>query len=176
MTQTDELKAIIAEEAADWARGFIAARVQYLSASKISRTGALESSLGYSIERQARQEAVEILLAFEEHGRFIDMKPTAQDKWGREAVARVQDWARRVGLEKFERGYRRKYGKVPALDSQFLNKIAWGILIKRTSGKYRRRRWWNKPKTAGISDLLNLVASRLPDKVADQVKQTLNPN
>lgn len=171
MTQTDELKAVIAAEASEWARGFVAARVAFL-ARTISKSGVLDRSLNFDINRQARAEAVELLIAFEEHGRFIDMKPTAQDKYGRQAIERIKDWVRQTGLGKFERGFIRRYGRRPKLDEDLLNKIAWGIAIRRSGGQYRRRRWWNKSKTAGISELFNLVAAALPAKVADQVKQT----
>lgn len=174
MTETEHLKDLIAAEAQDWVNGFISARVAFLSRD-ISKSGVLAGSMTASIDRQARAEAVELLIGFEEYGRFIDMKPTAQDKWGRPAIERIKKWVLKVGLDEFEGGFLRKYGRLPALDGQFLNKIAWGIAVKRSGGKYRRRRWWNKPKTAGISELFNEVAAIIPPAVAQQVSKTLKP-
>lgn len=172
MTETEQLKAIIQQEAQQWATGFIQARVAYLT-REVSKSGTLTSSMGFEINRQARQDAVEILVAFEEYGRFIDMKPTPIERWGREAIERIQEWIKKVGLEKFERGWIKKYKRRPAIDEKFLNRIAWGIAVRRSGGKYRRRRWWNKSKTAGLTELYNQVAAALPATVAEQVKNTL---
>lgn len=172
MSETDNIKAAIAAEMEEWAAGFVRGRVQYLS-SRISRSGVLQQSVQAEVVRQAKREAVEALISFEEYGRFIDMKPTAQDKYGRQAVLRIQDWAERIGLDKFERGFIKRYGRRPASDEKFLNRIAWGIMKKRATGKYRRRRWWNSSKTAAVTELLNKVASALPTPVGADVAQTL---
>lgn len=172
MQETDNLKEIIAAEMQEWASGFVQARVAFLSRTA-SRSGVLERSVSQEIVQQARRDAVEALIAFEEYGRFIDMKPTAQDKYGREAIKRLEQWADNVGLSNFERGFIRKYGSRPVSDAKFLNRIAWGVLKTRVSGKYRRRRWWNASKSASITELLNKVAAALPPRVASDVAQTL---
>ncbi len=172
MTETDNIKALIAAELEEWTAGFVQARVRYLS-SKISRSGSLEQSVSSEVVRQAQREAVEALIAFEEHGRFIDMKPTAQDRFGNEAIKRLEAWAASVGLGQFERGFIRKYGARPVTDAKFLNRIAWGIIKTRATGKYRRRRWWNPSKSAAITELLNQVAAALPSRVATDVAKTL---
>lgn len=172
MNEAEQLKEVIQREAQEWATGFIQARVAYLS-RQVSKSGVLTSSMGFEIDQQARKDAVQLLIGFEEYGRFIDMKPTAQDKWGRQAIERIKEWVRRVGPEKFEAGFIRRYKRLPYLEGQFLNRIAWGIAVKRSYGKYRRRRWWNKSKTAGLTELYNQVAAALPATVAEQVKNTL---
>lgn len=172
MAETDNVKAVIAAELEEWLAGFVQARVRYLS-SRVSRSGALEGSLGTEVVRQAQREAVEALIAFEQHGRFIDMKPTAQAVSGQEAIKRIQDWAAKVGVPKFERGFIKRYGRRPVSDEKFLNRIAWGIVKTRAKGKYRRRRWWNASKTASISELLNKVAAALPPRVGSDVAQSL---
>ena len=173
-TKTEELKDLIRREMEDWAAGFVSARVAYLQRG-ISRSGVLTDSMHTTIDRQARQEAVELLMSFSEHGRYIDMKPRAQDRWGREAITRIEDWVGRVGLEKFLPGYIKRYG-IPdqvLTDERLKNRIAWGIVRRRAIGKYRRRRWWNKSKQRAISELFNQVAAALPPKVAQQVTDTL---
>lgn len=172
MTETDNLKQIIASELEEWAAGFVQARVAYLSRTA-SRSGVLERSVQSEIVRAAQRDAVEALIAFQEYGRFIDMKPTAQDKWGRQALKRIEEWADAVGLENFERGFIKRYGSRPLRDEAFLNRIAWGIVKKRATGKYRRRRWWNPAKTASVTELLNKVAAALPPRVGADVAQTL---
>jgi len=172
--QTEEIKDLIQAELSEWATGFIGARKAFL-ASTVSKSGVLTDSMRSDIDRQSRQEAIELLISFAEHGRFLDMKPTAQDKYGRNAILRLVDWVERTGLSKFVRGWERIHGKRPIDDNKLLNRIAWGIVIRRTQGKYRRRIWWNKSKQAAITELFNEVASKLPPKISEQVSQSLKP-
>jgi len=46
-----------------------------------------------------------------------------------------------------------------------LNQLAWSIAVSRAK-RYRRRQWYNKPKSAAITELYNRVAANLPDLVA----------
>ena len=85
-------------------------------------------------------------------------------------IAALEDWIVRKGLEqKFLRSFmaKRRLKKVPP---NVLNQIAWGIAVRR-SNRYRRRQWWNKPKSAAITDLYNRVAAGLPDIVAEEIKK-----
>ena len=169
---TQELKDLIQAEMHEWSLGFIDARKIFLRRS-ISKSGVLVDSMEQEIDRQSRREAVELLLSFSEHGRFVDMKPTAQDKYGRQSIIRIEDWVSRVGLGKFVRGWEKIHGKRPIDDSVLINRIAWGIVINRTKGKYKRKRWWNSSKTRAITELLNDVAEKLPKKVSEQVVDSL---
>lgn len=171
--ELEQLKSAIAKHMEAWAGEFIHDRIAFLKKRKVESTGELIDSMAAEMNRQARREAVELLLAFEEHGRYIDMKRLHPAKGGN-AVVSVEDWMKRKGfVDAFTKRYVKKYNmkKTP---SNVLNKIAWGIVIARSGGKVKRRPWYNKPRTAAVADLYNEVAAMIPDVVADQLKSNFS--
>lgn len=174
-TENAELKAAIAAEMEEWAANYVRARADFLRKKKIDATGSLVRSLQYEMNQQARAEAIELLLAFEEHGRFVDMKTLSPSAGGGDYVAAIEAWIQQKGLAtKFTNKFMEKYGKktVPA---NVLNKIAWGIVTKRGFGKARKRAWYNRSRTAAVADLYNDVAALLPDLVSSQIAKNLTP-
>ena len=163
------------EELAAWAAVFVKDRVAYLRSRKISASKDLERSLQYEIRNDTFRGAVTLMLAFEEYGRFIDMKRLKPAKGGGDYIEGLIQWIKERGLEEqFVRRYmrRRRLKKVPA---RVLNQIAWGIAIKRSSrSRTRRRAWYNKPKSAAIRELFNQVAANMPEQVADEIKKTFS--
>ena len=171
--EIEALKKDIEEQLLSWSALFIEQRKAFLRRRKIEASGKLLGSMEAEINRQARAEVVQILIAFEEHGRFQDMKRMNVPQGGGEYLAALVEWIRKKGLEqKMIAGWQRRYNRktVPA---DVLNKIAWGIAVKRTQ-RYRRKAWWNKPKSAAITDLFNDVASSIPDTVAEQIKKNFH--
>jgi hypothetical protein len=52
-----------------------------------------------------------------------------------------------------------------------VNQMAWGIAIKRFSGKkYKRRAWYARSSGGAINDLYNSVAAGMPDIVLQEIK------
>ena len=103
------------------------------------------------------------------------MKRLKPAKGGGDYIEGLIQWIKERGLEEqFVRRYmrRRRLKKVPA---RVLNQIAWGIAIKRSSrSRTRRRAWYNKPKSAAITELFNQVAANMPEQVADEIKKTFS--
>lgn len=170
--ELEELKKEIADQMLEWADIFVTNRKAFLRKRQIDASGELINSLNFEIDTQARQEAVQLLIAFNDYGRMVDMKRFnySHDSWGRNAVSRIEDWVKEKGLEKFIQGFVKKYN-LKTVPANVLNKIAWGIMTNRAEGKFRRRRWYNKPKTAAISELVTQVVAIIPDKAAKQIKQ-----
>jgi hypothetical protein len=171
---TEEIKKIIEKELLAFSAEFISRRKAFLAQRKINASGSLTDSLEAELNRQAKKEAIELLLAFEEHGRFIDMKrlspPTV---WGESYINALEAWLEKSGLsQKFINEFMKKR-KLRTIPKNVLNQIAWGIAKKRGYGKTRRRPWYNKSKTAAISDLFNKVASQIPIIAAEAVKSGL---
>jgi len=169
---TAEIKSFIQSELQLLAQEFIKQRVAALQARKIVASGDLKESMGFEIVNQAKGEAIEMLLAFEEHGRYIDMRslkpPT---NFGNPYISLIEEWIRKRGweqkfIDKFMQS--RKLSNVP---KNVLNQIAWGIAVKRGNGKYRRKKWWNASKTAFISDTFNQIAAGIPDIAAKTIKE-----
>jgi hypothetical protein len=171
-TEESQLKAAIAAEMEEWAANYVRTRADFLRKRKIEATGSLVRSLEFEINQQARAEAVDLLLAFEEHGRFVDMKTLTPAAGGGNYIAAIEAWIRSKGESKFVNKYMEKYGKktVPA---NVLNKIAWGIVTKRGFGKARKRAWYNRSRTAAVAELYNNVAAMLPELVSAQISKNL---
>jgi hypothetical protein len=154
-----------------WATEFIANRVAFLRKRKAESSGNLINSLDAEMNAQARAEAVEVLIFFSDHGRYLDMKRLNSAEGGAEYIQDIVDWIKKKGLEgKFTDNYMSKRGltKVP---EKALVYIAWGISRKRSNGKNRRKAWWNKAKTGAINDLFNRVVGAIPEKITEQIKK-----
>lgn len=173
-TQQEELKAFIQEELESWVRTFIAGRIAYLTSKKKLSTGQLIRSFEYEINRQAKREVLEALVAFEDYGRMLEMKRFSHDKWGRNNIDRLADWVERTwtGANYLKFAQKRKLVEIR---QSTINSIAWGILVNRTKTK-KRTRWYNKPKTAQISELFNQVAASIPSLVGQQITKSLHDN
>lgn len=153
----------------EWAAEFISGRAAFLRKRKIQASGELINSLESEVVRAAAKEVAEILIGFSEHGRFVDMRmnPPAG---GEDYVGLIVEWIKKKGFEeKFTARYmeQRRLKNVP---EKVLVYIAWGIVRKRT-GKYRKKAWWNKAKTGAIADLYNQVAANIPDTVSKQIQK-----
>jgi hypothetical protein len=167
-TGIDEIRLFIADELEQLAADFIEQRKSDLARKKAKASGDLIDDMDFSVDRQARQDAVVLLLAFEEHGRFIDMKNLDGAKGGEDYVDAIRAWIRLRGWEdKFIDAYKNKHPlrKVPY---SLLTRIAWGIIRKR-SLKIRPRKWYNTTKTAWLGEVYNVIASQLPDKTISEL-------
>lgn len=162
MDANEALTAAIEKEMDAWAKQFIAQRLASLDRQKIKARGELAASLGYEIPEGFDADTATLLIAFNDYGRIAEMRRINHDKWGRNAITRVEDWVVKKGVERFVSGFLKKHNlkKVP---KDILNRMAWGILISRAGGKFRRKQWWNKPKSAALNDLYNQVAVSLLD-------------
>ena len=170
MKNNDAIHAYLREEAQAWVTQFIADRVAFLRSRGIKASGDLERSLAAEVTDAVKAEGIAILIGFEEYGRIVDMRRFNPPEGGGDYLLALQDWIRRKGLEqKFVQGYMRKRNlKRPP--ERVLTYIAWGIARKRFDGKYRRRRWYNKSKSAAITELFRDVAANMPEQVAQQIK------
>ena len=163
----------ISEEALDFVKQFVSQRRAALQKRKAVASGNLIDSIAYDVE--STKQAVNILLAFEDYGRIIDMRNSSvnYDGFGKNAIDQIINWVEKKGVNNFISGYlqRRKYP--PRQYARLISSIAWGIAIKRSKGKFRRKTWWNKAKTAAVANLVNQVAAALPDTTAENIVEKL---
>jgi hypothetical protein len=170
----DEAEAVML----DWVQQFIAQRKAALMKGKKGvATGDLLNSFEIEADRLSREEGIALFIAFNEEGRFLDMKPQSfhHDAWGRNSIARLEAWVQKRGVGNFMSGYLKKYphtGFRKGLNLQrIISNIAWGIAINRSGGKFKRgKAFWNKAKTAGTYELINNVAAALPAPTLDTIK------
>jgi len=168
-----EVEIYLRTELETWAAEFVRDRVAQLNRRGIKGSGDLANSLRAEVRGQAVDAAVQALVSFREYGRFVDMRNLQPAEAGADYIANLISWIQRKGLDqKFIKGYvRRRNLKKPP--ERVLSYIAFGIAKKRSQGKYRRRRWYNKSKTASINELYNDVQANMPDIIAEQIAQEL---
>lgn len=166
-----ELDNMISETSEHWAERWLTARIAKLEKTGAKSSGQLKRSFGSRIVRGQDGAAVRIEIGFEEHGRYIDMKRIEHDKWGRNALERLVDWIERKGIERFAPGFLKKYN-LKKQPKGIVNNIAWGIMVNRSKGKFRRKKWYAAAKEAGVTELFNEVAANIPDQVIDGFKKS----
>jgi hypothetical protein len=167
-----DIKDFIEAELIAFGMQFQSERRNFLS-NKISASGKLSGSIEDEIDKQSRQDAIALMIAFEDYGRFIDMKrlkavvPSGSDN---AYVKMIEDWIISRGWEqKFIQAFLKKNNlqKVPP---SVLTRIAWGIVIKRANG-VKPRKWYNRYKSATIPNLFNTVVAGLPDITVDVMQK-----
>lgn len=169
-----EIREYIEVQGIAWAKEYIANRRAYLSSRGIRASGDLINEMAFEVQSRL-DDALQtrILMAFPEHGRFIDMKRLKTPAGGDDMIANLEDWIQQKGLVgKFTEGFLRKR-RLKTVPLNIVNQMAWGIAKKRTK-LYRRRAWYAKSKTASITDLYNNIAAGLPDKVMQEIKASFN--
>lgn len=128
--------------------------------------------MDFQIREEAFSGTVEMLIEFEQYGRFLDMRGLKPASGGGDYLQGIKDWIKEKGLEqKFIEGYKRRRA-VKIIPANVLNSIAWGIIKKRVKGKVRRRAWYNKSKSEAISDLFNQILANIPDEIMPEIKQS----
>jgi hypothetical protein len=172
--EQQELQDSIMKVADDWAKKFLEARINRLRKNKMDSSGDLIRSLEYALEGgRAESEATRLLVAFNDYGRIAEMRNISHDKWGRNAMTRLEDWIVRKGVGNFVYGFMQRRGLKTA-PKGILNQIAWGIMVSRSHNKFRRNPWYNKAKSAAVTDLYNQVAASMLDRSADVISNNFN--
>ena len=164
-------------ESLAFAKQFITQRKAALMKRKANATGDLIDSLEYEVTKQATNEAASLFLMFHEHGRYLDMKPTSfkYNRVGNDLIESIENWIDRKGLQKFVNVWLQKRNQSNTNQSieKIRRSIAWGIAVNRTKGKFKRKVWWNRAKTAAISDLVNNIAAALPPTLSKDIVNSL---
>lgn len=154
-----------------WAKEFIAYRKQWLQSKGITVTNELINSLQEEVTSNLEGAAkTRIEIAFKEYGRYIEIRNLKAPAGGQEYIQALEDWIEAKGLrQRFtNRLVQRK--RLKAVPDNVLNQLAWAIAISRNTRIKRRRQWYNKPKSASITELYNRVAANLPDLVMQEIK------
>jgi hypothetical protein len=168
MEATKEIEDMIHAELERFATAYIAQRIAFLRSRKTEASGELIDSFAYEFERQARAEAVVLVLAFADQGRFVDMKPQSIAYASNiSPIDKLAAWVEKKGLEKFLKGYEQRRKYVPVNTQKLLYSIAWGIAKTRWKGKFKRKPWYAKSKTAAVAELVNKVVAQLPQTASD---------
>lgn len=168
---TRQLTDFIEAESRRWVQEYIQTRRAVLQKRGIQASGQLQQSFAYGLTKTLNQAVTNTLdLVFEDYGRFVEMKRLNVPSGGTEFLENLAGWIVKKGLfEKFSRGFMQKRN-LKTLPQNALNRMAWGIAVKRSKG-YRRRAWYAKSKSAAVTDLFNRVTAGMPDIVMEELKK-----
>lgn len=160
-----------------WAREFIDGRKKWMAAKGIRVSSELINSLQEEVSSTLDTAArTRIEIAFKEYGRFLDMKNLKAPAGGAEYIGALEQWIEQKGLRtRFTNRLMQQRGLRTA-PANILNQLAWSVAISRHTRAKRRRQWYNKPKSAAITELYNRVAANLPELVAQEIKNAFNKN
>lgn len=153
-----------------WVQEYIRVRQATLKKRGIEASGRLVNSLQYGLTKNLNTAVTNtIQLAFEDYGRFVEMKRMNLPNGGQEMIDNLAEWIVRKGFaDSFARKFVEKR-KLKTVPQNIVNQMAWGIAVKRSKA-YRRKVWYAKSKSAAITDLFNQVAAGIPDIVLDELK------
>lgn len=166
MTLNESLNRVLVE----WSQNFLRKRIS--DAKLIGKaSGQGGRSFNYSIIKSATSDLVVALFQFEAYLRFADMRKL---NWEKEPpLESIIEWVRKKGIENFVDGFSKK-NRVPSSDVQLLNKISWGIKIKKKKTSKRKRiRWYNKQKEKDISQLYSDLLDTAAEFTLKEISKTI---
>lgn len=170
-----ELTDYLEVQGINWAKEFIAGRKSWLQSKGVKVTGelidSLQSEVLSTLEGAARTR---IEVAFNTYGRFLEMPRLKPPAGGSDYIEALEEWIDKKGLRgKMVQNYLNTR-HVRTVPPNILNQLAWGVAISRAKRYKRRVQWYNKPKSASITELFNRVAANLPELVAREITAAFN--
>lgn len=167
-----ELNDYIQREGLEWAKSFIAGRKSWMDSKGIKATNELINSLEQEVTKTISDAAlVRIQIAFEPHGRYVEMKNLNAPAGGTAYIADLEGWIEKKNLRQRMTSRYMSTRRARSVPPDILTRLAWSVAISRHQRVKRRRQWYNKPKQATIADLYNRIAAGLPELVADEIKK-----
>lgn len=164
-------KDIINDELTDWSITFIQNRLR--DAQKLRQnSGTGQRSFNHQVIKAATNELARALFEFEGYLRLQDMRKL---KWDKQAPFQdILKYVQQKGVNAFINGFSRKY-RIPSSNVQLMNQIAWGIIKKRQSSKFKhkRKKWYNKGKERDIASLYGRILARLRENQVEVLKKEL---
>jgi len=166
----EELTALIDTVGREWVQEYIRIRAATLRKRKVDTSGKLIESMQYALTKTANSAITNTIeLAFEDYGRYIEMKRLNVAEGGQEFIDSLAAWIIKKGfVQKWQPAFLEKR-KLKTAPQNIANQMAWGIVKNRNKG-YRRRAWYAKSKSAAVSDLFNRVAAEIPELILNELK------
>lgn len=145
--------------------------------SSISREGLVNTrglirSMAYDIRTDLARVVHSISFAFEEYGRFQDLRKQKYD--AQPPIDKILDWVEKKGVNAFGPDpYPNK--KKPKSDTRRMNEIAWGLARKlEFDPRYRKqRKWFNSVFYKNIAALQEELILATGDVAIEEMKKSL---
>lgn len=161
------------EVLAEFARRLIEQRQRNVRREKAIAKGTLLDSYEHEIRKATVQQTAMAMFAFEERGRWLDMKRVNR-KGAFIPVEVLKEWIKEVGLEKFKQ----LPGQQPRFaigNQERLNQLAWGISRSiRARGRTKKvRRKLQTGTESLLQELIGELRDGFLDRTVEQIKDSL---
>lgn len=172
----DEFKRILDEEVGDYAARALELLAAAIQAKGLVLTSDLLDSLQSQVVQASAQHVASMGVLFHQYGRIKDMKGITRTK--APPVEAIEDYVRKVGLDKFSYVPGYKYGQFPLASSTAINRIAWGLARAQLRDKadVRPRTWFAKTFYASINRFIDAVTTRYLAATGTHLAATLKVN
>lgn len=139
---------------------------------KLVNTKQLLDSLDSETRSDLARISTSIHFAFEEHGRYLDMKKIFYDS--QPPVEKILEWVKSRGLAFFGEDPNRYKNKLKT-DERRMNEIAWGIARKRAKQKrfQQNRRWFQSNFYKSLNALQEELLLGVADRSIEEIKESL---
>lgn len=139
---------------------------------KIINTKRLLNSLDYDTQKDLSKLVVVMQFAFEEYGRFADIKNV---RWrDQPPIDEIKAWIEKKGLQAFMKDPNPNKKK-PKTPERRKNEIAWGIARNRAKNKNRPKRkpWFQSTFYKSLNALYEEISIGVQDRSIEVMKETL---
>ena len=159
----------------DFANEQIMAFHVQLDTKKINKTRELFNSFNRELLKVSANLEFELRIFYTKHGSYRDM---AYRKYSKQApVDAIEDWIKKVGVEKFKTIPSYKNGTRPTTDTIAIKKLAWAIAksykkrdkVKRRNGGWRAKKEFAKRFMQLSEDLATRIAPLVGEKIASSL-------
>lgn len=165
----EQLLNYLKTKADEFGHKYASGRIAFLQKRKIAVTNDLINSIAVETKIAFEKATVETIIAFEDSGRFIEMKGLNPSAGGSDYLLAVEAWIQKRGWEKFEKKFEQKYGEV-LNQYKGIRRLAWAIIRNRNNRKFKPKRWHTKARAAQLGELYNSILAGMGDIVTNEIK------
>lgn len=154
-----------------WASNLIRERIEAVRKEEAIASKELLQSYEFEIRKATIAQAGAALIAFQEQGRFLDMKRIDRGTY-QIPIDDLIKWIKDVGLHAFR--YLPSNQKKPLTGDRLLNELAWGIsrTIKKKKRTKKRRRKLGVGFEDSLEDLIDELREGFLDRTIEQIKES----
>ena len=138
---------------------------------KLRTTGQLLQSLDHETKKDLSKVVTAIAFAFQDYGRFKDMRRNIWDK--QPPVAAILEWVKQKGVSSFGADPNPYKNEIKTSERR-ANEIAWGIARKYATNKaFRSRPWFQKSFFGMLNALSEELLEAAADFATDELKNSI---
>ena len=154
----------------EWGMKTISVLSANVRKKKLRTTGQLLQSIDHETKKDLSKVVTAIAFAFQDYGRFKDMRRNIWDK--QPPVAAILEWVKQKGVSSFGADPNPYKNEIKTSERR-ANEIAWGIARKYATNKaFRSRPWFQKTFFYTLQDLREELVVAAADFTVKEMKES----